>query len=511
LPRFRYFRSLAVLPLLAAASLCLGQQDAQRPDASKPAGQPSYATLSKVSASAVPTGFDLTVLCTKPVTPGFTRLQNPDRLVVDLPDTLVGSHPPSIAVNSADVRTVRINQFRKSPPITRIVLDLTGDREYSYEPGAASFVVHLQNASAALTTPAPAQQPVERPGPGEGTYGLGLSAGTSNRAPAAVVPASKTSIPSAISAGLDTAVMHLERGGEVHVCPGTTVSVTPTVNGRSVMLGMSEGALELHYSLASSADTILTPDFRILLPGPGEFHFAISADTKGNTCVRALSGNTASAVVSELIGDGTYQVKPVEQVVFRAGRLNQNDANVPLECGCPPPRQPQLLAAVPAQTGTVQAAAGTLPPSTQAGTKATPPPVNQPVMAEVRGYTPPPNAKRDSAAKPAQVQIEAPFVFRGSDPPPADLAPSPAPPPAAATPAPDSTPIAKSAPVRKAKKEKTPSAPKKQKAQPVQPKPATPPAATAPNPQPKAQSPNDPPKPHTFFGKVKGFFRAIFR
>src|SRR5882672_1835613 len=323
-----------LLLVLLAASLCPAQ--------TKPVG---FAVFSRVETTTLPTGLDLTIICTRPVAPGFTQLKDPDRLVIDLPDTVVGNHPQSVPLTGPDVRAMRINQFQKDPPVARIVLDLIGERDYSYEPNGVSFVVHLRGAQAAAAKSS-------QPGVAiEGSIGFGLpqapakaSLVTGNVLPGNAGGGNILSPGSAITAGGETAILKLERGGEIRICPGTTASVTPSANGRSIMTGMSEGAVELHYPLSASADTVLTPDFRILLSGPGEFHYAISADPKGNTCVRALQGNTASAVVSELMGDGTYQVKPREQVVFRSGRLSHSDANVPMECGCPPPRQPQPVA-----------------------------------------------------------------------------------------------------------------------------------------------------------------------
>ncbi len=487
---------------MLGAPVCLGQTSNP-----PPARVGNYAVIGKIGTSVVPTGMDLTVTCTKPVAPEFTRLQNPERLVIDLPDTLVGTHPPSVEINGPDVHSMRINQFRKSPPVTRIVLDLMGDREFSYEPDGTSFVVHLRSGQPpAHAKPEPESPPAIA---SEGTVGLGLPGN------GAVVMAGNHTAGSAITAGADTAIVRLERGGEVRVCPGTTVSVTPSSNGRAVMLGMSDGAVELHYSLASSADTVLTPDFRILLPGPGEFHYAISADTKGNTCVRSLQGNTASAVVSELMGDGTYQVKPVEQVVFHSGRLNQTDTNVPLECGCPPPRQPQLLAAVPVEPGAMRAVLAPtdkpVPPPPALDTSERP---NAPLMAQVLATDPlpanpsanPPPAKQP----PAQVVVDAPFVFRASDLPP-DISNSTATLPTARSANPIPLPLA--APpvkVRKAKKERTPAQSrgvqsKKEK----QPEPAK--SAVAPQSKPPAQTAANPPQPRTFLGRVKNFFRSIFK
>ena len=126
---------------------------------------------------------------------------------------------------------------------------------------------------------------------------------------------------SSVTAGDAAAVLKLRRGGEVRVCPKTGVSVAASPNGRDLLWGMNSGSIEAHFTLSASSDTVMTPDFRILLSGPGIFHFAISADAKGNTCVKALPENTASLIVSELNGDGTYQVKPNVQVVFQNGSV----------------------------------------------------------------------------------------------------------------------------------------------------------------------------------------------
>jgi AMIN domain len=413
------------------------------------------------------------ILSSGPVIPEVRTVDSPPRLVIDLPNSRVGSVPKKIPIKQENILAIRVDQYQQSPPVTRIVLDLLAPYGYTWDGAGNRLMVRLKpaedgNAGKKTSPIQPATAPNLSLGSAPAVVPVTGGSG------AVVLAGSRVASGSSVTAGSDTAILRLSGGGEVRVCPGTTVSVTPSQNKRDLMLGLSTGALEAHYSLSASADSVLTPDFRIMFAGPGEFHYAISADSHGNTCVRTLAGNTSSAIVSELMGDRIYQVKATEQAVFRSGQIDKVDTNVPLECGCPPP-VPVMRTAAP-----------------------TPPPVPDaelPAKARLGGTTPVPDAGSGSLAAasssttlsngpetaplpPSQpndvhIQVDAPFVFNAKN-----RAAS------AAAPVPDSTNLPVEDPsVRQAHLD---------------------PVIQAPSPEAKAEN-------RGFFHRVKGFFAAIFR
>src|SRR5208337_1041842 len=127
---------------------------------------------------------------------------------------------------------------------------------------------------------------------------------------------------SSIEAGAQTATLKLERGGNLLVCPRTRLSLTASQSGRELMFSLNSGNLEMNYPLGAAADTLLTPDLHLLMPGPGRLHIAVRVNAKGDTCVQSLSSNATAVVVSETMGDATYQVRPDDAVVFQGGHIS---------------------------------------------------------------------------------------------------------------------------------------------------------------------------------------------
>lgn len=403
----------------------------------------------------------LEIVSSRPLTPQIQVVENPLRLVVDLPGSTVGAVRTRLPFRNDQIKRIRLSQYQTSPPVCRMVLDLAAPVLYAWDATGDRLRIRIRADKGAAAKP----QSVSAFTSGVQPAAVPVAVGTSG---SLVETGSRVASGTSITAGEEIAILRLTRGGEVRVCPGTTVSVATSANGQDMMLGMSKGAMETHYGVQESVDSVLTPDFRIVLPGPGEFNLAISSDAKGNTCVGSMPGSTSSAVVAELLGSGTYEIKPDQQVLFRGGSLNS--VETPLaSCGCPTAPEPVMRTSDDKPKVTPESEVGeNLKLADSNGPNADAKPGNLPAS--------------DSAAKPADPDnavAESPLVFSGAE-------------------------IAK-ARQRKLAAAKIPAALTTEAASlPLAPpKPDPIPAVVVLPPAPDA-------KPKGFLGKVKGFFGAIF-
>ena len=472
------------------------------PAATIPAAPATFATsqapalVKSVRIGRDKTGSIIEIVNSRAIAPAIQTLNHPPRLVIDLPDANVAVKERFLVSKGNQFTELHVDQFQETPPVTRVTVDLTEAKPYTWDAAGNRLTIRLKPAedpaAAKVAPPAPAQ-PATIPTFSAATKPAVVPV-SSNGAGSAVIVGSRIGSGSSVTASTETAVLHIARGGELHVCPNSTVSVTASKNGQELMFGMSTGTLETHYRIEAGSDAVLTPDFRMLLAGPGDFDYAISTNSHGDTCVRALLGNTASMLVSELMGDRTYQVKPTEQVVFHEGRIDRVSNDVPFDCGCAAPPPPVMRAST--QPEPTQVAEAKLPPNLQL-----PSSNSGSARASIDPMLPPlPNASRPAMAGPAgsqaqraavvpeaaapvrakkedlHVQIEAPLVFRASD-----------------------------------RTRTTTTASNTPPGSPVKPNAAPPPTpAPAPQPKPAAQKPESEKEHRGFFGKVKGFFSSIF-
>ena len=203
---------------------------------------------------------------------------------------------------------------------------------------------------------------------------------------------------SQLSAGIAPATLKLLRGGQVRICPYSGLSAT--TSGQGLMLATGAGAIEIDYELKQQiADVLITPDFNVMLVGPGRFHFALGVSRKGDTCLKPLAENASEITFSELLGTGVYKAHSDEALIFSNGKLEPRAAYAG-ECGCPAGTGPAVLRAE------AQPAPTPAPPKESSASAK---PAERVAVASSEPTSPlPPD-------RPGQVhvQVDAPFVFSG--------------------------------------------------------------------------------------------------
>jgi hypothetical protein len=218
-----------------------------------------------------------------------------------------------------------------------------------------------------------------------------------------------------ITARDKTATVTLARGGTLQLCSTTTVHLSrdrsiQDAQSSALMISLDRGALEASYATGKYSDVLMTPDFRILISGPGQTDLKIRVSPKGDTCLDNHGTDAPYITVTSLLEGGLYRVQPSQRVLFEHGSLNEVVDNETEPCGCPPAN---LEAAKPG------------------GDNAFP-------LAQSEGLALPPPAPTTPVvpAGQAHAQVTVPLVYKGDAPPPPPSDMTPETPPATATAAP---------------------------------------------------------------------------
>ena len=151
-----FLMSLLVVALITTAA----QTQGAGTDASKPAA------LQSVNVLRMDDGIGVEITAHGAVKPRLSRLDHPARVVVDLPNTMVGSSNRLISVDHDGVKAVRLGTDGQTAPTTRIVVDLMQACRYELVPGSDNRMVlklYTKPAAAAKAAPAEVKAPAPQP------------------------------------------------------------------------------------------------------------------------------------------------------------------------------------------------------------------------------------------------------------------------------------------------------------------------------------------------------------
>jgi AMIN domain len=100
--------------------------------------------------------FRLQIETSTPTVPQVQMVSSPERLVIDLPNSVPAASLRKIMVNRGEVVAVRTGLYSQKPPITRIVVDLNAPQWYRVVPEGSGLLVSLggqaQGAAEAQST-----------------------------------------------------------------------------------------------------------------------------------------------------------------------------------------------------------------------------------------------------------------------------------------------------------------------------------------------------------------------
>jgi len=91
--------------------------------------------------------FSVEISADGPITAKTMKLSGPDRVVLDIPNSVLEGHPREIPVNSANIKDVRAARYQSAPPATRVVVDLIAARDFEVSSAPNRLILKLKDTS----------------------------------------------------------------------------------------------------------------------------------------------------------------------------------------------------------------------------------------------------------------------------------------------------------------------------------------------------------------------------
>jgi len=204
-----------------------------------------------------------------------------------------------------------------------------------YAQGPAAPTAGSIPVSAAVAGPI-AIVPLDSNNPGSAATVTGALQVTGGKA---IITASGT-----VMSGSTTTEVVLPHRGTLRVCASTSVKLAvdsslPVGDIPGLMMALDHGAVEASFATGRNADILLTPDFRILIGGPGAADVKVRLGEHGDTCVDNPGVNAPYVLVTSVFDGSDYRVQPGQRVMFQHGSLHEVVDQEKEPCGCPPAPQ----------------------------------------------------------------------------------------------------------------------------------------------------------------------------
>lgn len=113
--------------------------------ASKPPVVQPVAILQSVTVTSAPGGITVEFAASQPVALRSQTATDPDRLVLDFPNTQPAPDLHSKLLNQGDMKGYRVARFSANPLVTRVVIDLNSPQHFQIFPDGKTVIVKLMS------------------------------------------------------------------------------------------------------------------------------------------------------------------------------------------------------------------------------------------------------------------------------------------------------------------------------------------------------------------------------